>query len=68
MSQSRDTQMGFRSGHNEGDTIDQEIAIYGARRPRPYGPRPQHPCHRSASVTLQRPMLEIIRRQKLQYI
>ena len=42
-SQSRDTQMGSRPGHNKGVTIDQAIAICCGRRPRPHGQRPQHP-------------------------
>ena len=37
-SQSRDTQMGSRPGHNKGVTIDQAIAICRACRPRPHGP------------------------------
>ena len=34
-SQSRDTQMGPRLGHNKGITIDRAIAICHARRPGP---------------------------------
>ena len=44
-SQSRDTQMGSQPGHNKGVTIDQAIVICRARRPRPHGSQPQHPCH-----------------------
>ena len=33
-------------GHNKGVRIDRAIAICCAHRPRPHGPRPQHPCHR----------------------
>ena len=82
--QSRDTQMVSWPGHNKGVTIDWVIAICRARRPRPHGPWPQHPCHRQIKAIisrhhrcfpcfgdisiLDRPMLEIFRRQKLQYI
>ena len=41
-SQSRDTQMGPRLGHNKGVTIDRAVAICRAHRPRPHGPGPQH--------------------------
>ena len=44
-SQSKDTQMGSRPGHNKGVTIDRPTAICRACRPRPHGPQPQHPCH-----------------------
>ena len=83
-SQSRDTQMGPRLGHNKGVTIDRAVAICRAHRPRPYGPGPQHPCHRQIKAIISRhrgcfprfgdisilvrPMLVIFRRQKLQYI
>ena len=76
-----DTQMGSRPGHNKGVTIDQAIAICRARRPRPHGPQPQHPCHRQIKAIisrhhrcfpcfrdlsiLDRPMLEIFRKKKL---
>ena len=54
-SQSRDTQMGSRPGHNKGVTIDQAIAISRARRPHPpHGPRPQHPCHRQIKAIISR--------------
>ena len=82
-SPSRDTQMGSKLGHNEGVTIDRAIAICRARRPRSHGPRPRNPCHRQIKAIisrhrrcfphfgdisiLDRPMLEIFRRQKLQY-
>ena len=39
-SQSSDTQMGSRQGHNKGVTIDRAMAICRARRPRPHGPQP----------------------------
>ena len=45
-SQPQDTEMGSRPGYNKGVTIDRAIAICRARRPRPHGPRPRHPCHR----------------------
>ena len=80
-SQSRDTQMGPRLGHKKGVIIDRAIAICHARKPRPHGPRPQHPCHRQIKAIishhrrcfphygdisiLDQPMLEIFRRQKL---
>ena len=83
-SPSRDTQMGSKPRHNKGVTIDRAIAICRACRPRPHGPRPRHPCHRQIKATisrhrrcfpcfgdisiLDRPMLEIFRSQKLQYI
>ena len=60
------------------------IAICRARRPRSHGRQPQHPCHRQIKTIisryrrcfprfgdhsiLDRPMLEIFWRQKLQYI
>ena len=68
----------------KGVTIDRAIAICRARRPRPHGPRPQHPCHWQIKAIishhrrcfprfgdlsiLDRSMLWIFRRQKLQYI
>ena len=82
-SQPRDTEMGSRPGYNKGVTIDRAMAICRARRPRPHGPRPRHPCHRQIKAIisrhrrcfprfgdisiLDRPMIEIFRRQKLQY-
>ena len=83
-SQSRDTKMGSRPGHNKGVTIGQAMAIRWARRPRPHGPQPHHPCYRQIKAIischrrcfpcfrdlsiLDRPMLEIFRRQKLWHI
>ena len=77
-------QMGSWPTHNKRVTIDRTWVIYRARRPRPHGPQPQHPCHRQIKAIisrhrrcfprfgdisiLDRPMLEIFRRQKLQYI
>ena len=65
-------------------TIDWAIVISRACRPQPHGPRPQHPCHRQIKAIishhrrcfprfgdlsiLDRSMLWIFRRQKLQYI
>ena len=79
--QSRDTEMGSQPGHNKGVTIGLAIVICCARRPRPHGPRLQHPCHRlikditslhgrclphfGGLSNLDRPMLEIVRSQKL---
>ena len=76
--------MGSQLGHNKGVTSDWAIAICRARKPRFHGPQPQHPCHRQIKAIicrhrrcfprfgdisiLDRPMLEIFRRQKLQYI
>ena len=54
-SQSRDKQMGPRLGHKKGVTIDRAIAICRARRSRPHGPRPQHPCHRQIKAIISRP-------------
>ena len=70
--------------HNKGVTIDRAIAICRAHKPRPHGPQPQHPCHRQIKAIISRhrrcfphfgdlsilgrPMLEIFRRQKLQFI
>ena len=82
-SQSRATHIGTQPGHNKQVTIDQAIAICQACRPRPHGPQPYHPCHRQIKAiishhwrrfpcfgdlsVLDRPMLEIFRRQKLYY-
>ena len=83
-SQSRITQMGSWSGHNKGVTIGRAIAICRARRPWPHGPQSHHPCHWSIKVfisshrrcfpcfgdlsILDWSMLEILQKQKLQYI
>ena len=40
-SQSRDTQMGSRPGHNKGVIIDRAIAICRACGPQPHEPRPK---------------------------
>ena len=53
-SQSRDTQMGSCPRHNKGVTIYRAIAICCAHRPRPHGPRPQHPCHQQIKATISR--------------
>ena len=82
-SQPQDTEMGSRPGYNKGVTIDLTMAICRARRRRPHGPRPRHPCYRQIKAIisryrrcfprfgdisiLDRPMIEIFRRQKLQY-
>ena len=82
-SQSRDTQMGSRPGHSKGVTIDWAIEICRASRPWPHEPRLQHPCDRHIKAIpphnrcfprfkdlsiLDRPKLEIFRKQKLQLI
>ena len=83
-SQLRDTQMGSRLGHTKGVTIDRAIAICHARKPWPHVPRPPHPYHRPIKAIISRdhrcfprfrelsimdrPMLDIFRRQKSEYI